>query len=149
MGTEQEKAASSLKEKLEGIKCRWVKRTIKEVDDLEKELYAFKDEHSQNDDYKCLLVHIKNKITTNDLDVEKWTAEMIMTFLTIVLSVFAGALGLQSDGIDFVQGGWVAFVIFLLFVSASCIAFGMHYETRLKKRTKEVNFYEICLNILK
>ena len=72
-----------------------------------------------------------------------------MTVLTIVLSVFAGAIGLQADAIDLLQNGLIAFVVFLLVVAVCCIAFGMYYETRLKKCTKEVNFYKICLNILK
>ena len=88
--------------------------------------------NKQNPDYSRLKVYIENRVIENDIDIEKWTAEQIMTVLTIVLSVFAGA-----------------FVVFLLVVAVCCIAFGMYYETRLKKCTKEVNFYKICLNILK
>lgn len=133
MGTEQEKAASSLKEKLEGIKCRWVKRTIKEVDDLEKELYAFKDEHSQNDDYKCLLVHIKNKIT---MDNNVYTETNAVATLMVSVEVFLISIfGIQN------------IVSSILLVSCALLVWPA-VRGIFKNRTREKNFYEICLNII-
>lgn len=131
---------------IDNLKRCWMKKEIC-LDSLQDRLSGLV--NKQNPDYSRLKVYIENRVIENDIDIEKWTAEQIMTVLTIVLSVFAGAIGLQADVIDFLQNGLIAFVVFLLVVAVCCIAFGMYYETRLKKCTKEVNFYKICLNILK
>lgn len=131
---------------IDNLKRCWMKKEIC-LDSLQDRLSGLV--NKQNPDYSRLKVYIENRVIENDIDIEKWTAEQIMIVLTIVLSVFAGAIGLQADAIDFLQNGLIAFVVFLLVVAVCCIAFGMYYETRLKKYTKEVNFYKICLNILK
>lgn len=103
--------------------------------------------NKQNPDYSRLKVYMENKVVENDIDIEKWTTERIMAIIIMLLPMFGTAVGLGAGKLG-LKASAFAFAAVLAVTGGICIWFGNKKEKRLKKRTKEMNFYKICVNIL-
>ena len=102
----------------------------------------------QSPDYDRLKVYMENKVIENDIDIEKWSTEQIIAIVVMLLPVFGTALGLGVGEFD-LSAYALAFEAVLVLTGGICIWLGNKKEKRLRERTKEKNFYKICLNILK
>lgn len=104
--------------------------------------------NKQSPDYNRLKVYMENKVIENDIDIEKWTIEQMIAIIVMLFPMFGTALGLGAGQFS-LPASALAFAAVLAVTGGICIWLGNKKEKRLRERTKEKNFYKICLNILK
>lgn len=137
-GQQKDKTTVGLGKELEGILRRWKDKEIAELNDLEKELYAFRVKHSQDSDYNDLVVHIKNMLLMNNNIYTETSsvATLIVAFAAVLLSI--------SDGLE----DTVRLIISLLILAGIVLTVFPIVKGVFTRRMREKNFYEICINIL-
>lgn len=151
IGCLKKKPVQGLRGDLESLKNRWTARwwqfckkgKIRELDDLERELYAFRRKHSHNPDYKSLLVHIKNKLTV-DYNIHTETSSIA----ALLISMAALLVSVNEIWSDECWGGLVQGIVVVLALAGCAVVLIPVVLPWFKNRITEKNFYEICLNIL-
>lgn len=137
-GQQKDKITVGLGKELEDMLRRWKTKEIAELNELEKELYAFQVKHSQDPDYKNLMVHIKNEflIKNNVYTETSSVAALVVAFAAVLLSI--------SDGLE----DTVRLIISLLILVGIVLTVFPIVKGVFTRRMREKNFYEICINIL-
>lgn len=129
---------------IEHLKEAWIKGNLS-IENLEEHL--FKVVNRQCPDYDRIKVYVKNQTVVNNADIKKWAMESVLAIITMIASVFAGVLGLESDELELCCK-MLMLIVFIFVVALICICLGFLIEIPVRKQDRARQFYECCSNIL-